>query len=168
MHGITRALGAAVALSFLGGCASIIKGTTHDVSINSNPTGASVKIYKAEGGALVAEGTTPYVAPLKRGDGFFAKGRYRVVIEKPGLPTREIAIDASVNGWYIAGNLLLGGLIGWLIIDPATGAMWSLDPDQINVDLGAPAPQGEKTAMLLKDEVPPALHALMKPLPQAR
>ena len=159
-----KALDAAVAFAVSGACASIIKGTTQNVSIDSNPTGASVKILKAEGGALVAEGTTPYVVPLKRGDGYFAKGRYRVVVEKPGHATREVAVDASPNGWYIAGNLVLGGLIGWLIIDPATGAMWSLEPDKITVDLGPE--QGPKTAVLLKDEVPPSLQAKMRPLPK--
>lgn len=161
-----EALGAAVAFTVLGACASIIKGSSENVSIDSNPAGASVKILKAEGGAVVAEGTTPYVVPLKRGDGFFAKGRYRVVVEKPGHATREVAIDASANGWYIAGNLVFGGLIGWLIIDPATGAMWSLDPDKITVDLGPE--QGPKTAVLLKDEVPLSLQAKMRPLSQIR
>lgn len=31
-----------------------------------------------------------------------------------------------MDGWYI-GNLLFGGLIGMLIVDPATGAMYKLD-----------------------------------------
>ncbi len=149
---------------FLGGCASIIKGTTQNVSIKSNPTSAGVKVYKSEGGVLVGEGTTPYLVELKRGSGFFSGGRYRVVVEKPGHAKKEIEITASANGWYIAGNLLLGGLIGWLIVDPATGAMWSLEPDDVTIELGPQ--QGEKTAVLLKDELPPELQARMKPLPQ--
>ncbi len=165
MHTIaSRGMGAALAVMFLGSCASIIKGTTQNVSIKSNPTGASVKVYKSEGGALVGEGTTPYLVELKRGSGFFSKGRYRVVVEKPGHAKKEFEIDASVNGWYIAGNLLLGGIIGWFIVDPATGAMWSLDPDDVTLELGPQ--QGEKTAVLLKDELPPELQAKMKPLPQ--
>jgi len=39
-----------------------------------------------------------------------------------------------VNGWYF-GNILLGGLIGMLIVDPATGAMYRLDSDYINETL---------------------------------
>lgn len=31
-----------------------------------------------------------------------------------------------MDGWYM-GNLLFGGFIGFLIVDPATGAMWKLD-----------------------------------------
>ncbi|MDY5520178.1 hypothetical protein, partial [Campylobacter lanienae] len=28
-----------------------------------------------------------------------------------------------------AGNFIFGGLLGWLIVDPATGAMWNLKPE---------------------------------------
>jgi hypothetical protein len=39
-----------------------------------------------------------------------------------------------VDGWYF-GNLLFGGLIGLLIVDPATGAMYKLEPNEINCNL---------------------------------
>ena len=35
-------------------------------------------------------------------------------------------MKATLDGWYI-GNIIFGGLLGILIIDPATGAMWRLD-----------------------------------------
>lgn len=34
---------------------------------------------------------------------------------------------------------MFGGLLGYLIIDPATGAMWTLDKKEINVALAASA-----------------------------
>lgn len=39
-----------------------------------------------------------------------------------------------MDGWYF-GNILFGGLIGFLIVDPATGAMYTLKPDTLNVHL---------------------------------
>lgn len=39
-----------------------------------------------------------------------------------------------MNGWYF-GNLLLGGVIGMLIVDPATGAMYRIETDLINETL---------------------------------
>ena len=41
--------------------------------------------------------------------------------------------DAYLNGWYI-GNVVFGGLIGLLIVDPETGAMWRLDENPIGVE----------------------------------
>jgi hypothetical protein len=35
----------------------------------------------------------------------------------------------------LAGNFLFGGLIGWIIVDPISGAMWTLKPENINADL---------------------------------
>ena len=43
-------------------------------------------------------------------------------------------VSAHVNGWYV-GNIVFGGLLGLLIIDPATGAMYSLSTKDTNVVL---------------------------------
>ena len=40
---------------------------------------------------------------------------------------------STMDGWFI-GNLLFGGIIGVLIVDPITGAMWKL-PKQLTVTL---------------------------------
>jgi len=39
-----------------------------------------------------------------------------------------------LSGWYW-GNILFGGLIGVLIVDPITGKMWKLPTDDITVNL---------------------------------
>jgi hypothetical protein len=39
-----------------------------------------------------------------------------------------------LNGWY-AGNILIGGIVGLLIVDPATGAMYKLGTDAIHETL---------------------------------
>ena len=54
---------------------------------------------------------------LKRGCGYFKKCKYRVLLEKGGYKQREVMLEGSPNGWYIGGNILLGGLIGWFIVD---------------------------------------------------
>jgi hypothetical protein len=58
------------------------------------------------------------------------------VFELPGYSQAEIKLDSSVSGWYF-GNLLLGGLIGMLIVDPLTGAMYNLTPEKIEQPLTA-------------------------------
>jgi hypothetical protein len=49
--------------------------------------------------------------------------RRKLTLEKEGYDKEEVNIEGDANAWYIAGNLVFGGLIGWLIVDPATGAM---------------------------------------------
>lgn len=64
-----------------------------------------------------------------------------------------------MNGWYIA-NIVFGGLVGFLIVDPATGAMYSLSPNDVNTLLEISNTESNKmqnnqnlTVMLI-DEVP--------------
>jgi len=46
----------------------------------------------------------------------------------------EVHVKLTVDGWYF-GNVLFGGLIGILIVDPATGAMYTLKPNELNINL---------------------------------
>jgi len=45
-------------------------------------------------------------------------------------------VQGEVNGWYF-GNVIFGGLIGLLAVDPATGAMYTLKPKEISTTLDA-------------------------------
>ncbi len=132
---------AALAVGPLSGCASIIKGSgPQQVYLQSKPAGADVQVILMPEGALVASGKTPYMATLAKSRGYFRGAKYRVVFQMPGYEQSEAFLDTSANGWYIAGNIVFGGLIGWLIVDPATGAMWSLDQEFMDVSLSPASP----------------------------
>lgn len=49
------------------------------------------------------------------------------------MPNQTVPLSADISGWYF-GNILFGGLIGMLIVDPATGAMWKL-PENVNASV---------------------------------
>lgn len=51
-----------------------------------------------------------------------------------GYDEKIISVECKLNGWYM-GNIVFGGLIGLLIVDPATGAMYKLDVDYIHETL---------------------------------
>jgi hypothetical protein len=170
------------AIAILGaGCASIIKGGGAEVvSIRSVPPDASVKIIDAKSRHLMATGRTPLVVPLPKSAGYFSGASYLVVFEKSGYQRQQVPFKAGLSGWYVGGNLLFGGLIGYLIVDPATGAMWTLDRE-LSVDLkptddapadaepsvAAPA-AGDLVAVLTVDELAaraPELLPRLRPLP---
>lgn len=138
---------AVVAAGVSSGCASIVKGTGPEkFTVQSRPPGADVKIFELPTNVVVASGKTPFTTALKKSRGFFQGAKYKVTLELPGFQTREALVDTRVSGWYVAGNIVFGGLIGWLIVDPATGAMWTLSSEQIDVPLeppgvSPPAPQ---------------------------
>ncbi len=53
---------------------------------------------------------------------------------KDGYEPRELTLSGTMSGWYI-GNILFGGLIGMLVVDPQTGAMYRLEPKSLEVTL---------------------------------
>ena len=76
---------------------------------------------------------TPSTVTLKAGSGFFRSSDYQVEVRKDGHEQRAALIPARTDGWYFA-NIIFGGLLGMLIVDPATGAMWHLgNPDTISL-----------------------------------
>ena len=62
---------------------------------------------------------------LKASTGFFNGADYTVNAKLANGETSTTSIRSEIDGWYIA-NLLFGGIIGLLIVDPATGAMYKL------------------------------------------
>lgn len=114
--------------TLLCGCASIISDSKYPVAVSSEPSEAIFKVVDSRG-MTIFQGKTPTVISLKSGDGYFKKSKYQVIFEKSGYSPKTLYIESSFDSWYI-GNCLFGGFdffIGFLVIDPLTGAMWKID-----------------------------------------
>jgi len=85
---------------------------TQEVSISSNPTGATVVINGQ------TKGKTPMVADLKR------KNTQLISIQLDGFSPYEVALSRSVSGW-VWGNIAFGGIVG-LVVDLASGSIYNL------------------------------------------
>lgn len=123
----------------LAGCATIVGDKTQLIDVSSTPSQAKVKISD-EASVTVFEGQTPTNVTLQKGGGYFHGKDYKVEVTKEGHQPQVVDLKTYANGWYVVGNILFGGLIGWLIVDPATGAMWNIDPEGVNVTLSQSAP----------------------------
>jgi hypothetical protein len=133
MKKLTNVLSLMVVVLFLSSCASIVSRSNWPLGINTTPSGAKVEIADRQG-RIVFSGISPAFLKLKSGDGFFAKQSYTVKLTMNGYFEKVLPLDCTLNGWYI-GNVFIGGLIGLLIVDPATGAMYRLERDYINETL---------------------------------
>jgi hypothetical protein len=80
------------------GCATIMHGSSQELSIASSPTGARVLVDGQE------HGRTPLVADLKR------KDKHVIRIELDGYMPYEVALARGTSGW-VWGNIVFGGLI---------------------------------------------------------
>lgn len=114
-----------VSCFLVSGCASIVSKSSYPVTITSNPDQATIVITD-EKGTQMYKGKTPTTLVLKSGEPYFHGKDYTVTFEKEGYEKQVASIHRELDGWYI-GNIIFGGLIGILIVDPLTGAMWKLD-----------------------------------------
>jgi hypothetical protein len=130
---LTKSLSVILIIFIFSSCASIVSRSTWPLTVNTNPNGANIEITN-KSGAIVYKGTTPATMTLKSGAGFFAKESYKIKLTLDGYSEKIIPVECTLNGWYI-GNIIFGGLIGLLVIDPATGAMYKLDREFINETL---------------------------------
>ncbi len=105
----------------LAACATIMQGSSQEVSVSSTPTGARVLVDGADAGK------TPYVAALKR------KDKHVIRIEMEGYEPFEMPLGRGTSGW-VWGNIVFGGIPG-LAIDAITGGMYKLKPEQVQATL---------------------------------
>ncbi len=118
---------------FTSSCASILSKSQYPLTITTDPSGASVAVSDHKG-MEIFKGTSPATVSLQSGAGFFKRASYQVSVSKAGYETQMVPVQFKVDGWYW-GNLLLGGVIGMLIIDPATGAMYKIDSEYMAITL---------------------------------
>lgn len=156
-------LAAATLATALAGCATIMGTPTQTVPISSTPSEAKVLITD-EAGVEVFAGSTPTSVTLNKSTGRYWGGKsFTVTISKPGFKTQTIPVTSSPNGWYIAGNFVFGGLIGWFAVDPMSGNMYTLSPEAVASNLPAEAAAHNNRAsdgsiaILLLQDVPPQL-----------
>ncbi len=152
-------------VSLLSGCATIVGEPTQLLPIASSPDGATVVIID-ERGAEVFKGVTPTTVTLAKSDGsYWGKKEYTAVISKDGFSRYELPIKSSANGWYIGGNLIFGGIIGYFIVDPLNGNMYTLSVKDINATLAPTeainASGKEQVNIVLVDDIPEALKPKM-------
>lgn len=112
--------------------------------ILSQPDGADGEIVDTTTGTSIAKFKTPYTATLERGAGYFQKKYYDIKITRDGYLPENMTITPELSGWYFA-NLLFGGGIGAIIVDPVTGSMWTFYQKDVRVKLYIDTPEGRKT-----------------------
>lgn len=130
-----RVVGIVALAATLGGCASVTRGTTENISIASTPSGAEATVSGLE---VPTTCVTPCVVVAKR------SADISVTFAKPGYRTETVTLHKEVPGAGaagFAGNLLAGGLVG-MGVDAATGAAQDHKPNPVLMTLkpvGQPA-----------------------------
>lgn len=125
LSSILTRLGIAILLVAMAGCATVTRGTTVSLQVESEPSGADIKLSTGQ------TGTTPSSFKVQRDESL------TVTISKPGYETATVQVtsqiaDAGAVG--MAGNVVVGGIIG-AGVDAVTGATKELKPNPVKVTL---------------------------------
>jgi hypothetical protein len=109
----------------LGGCATITRGTTDQVQLQSEPSEARATT------SIGQSCLTPCTLTMSR------KDEFTVSFSKDGYEPQQVDVKTQVAGSGaagFAGNILFGGVIG-MGADVATGAALEHVPNPVRVDL---------------------------------
>ena len=123
-----------VALSvMLGGCASVTRGTTENISISSTPSGVEAVVSGME---VPTTCTTPCSVVVKR------NADISITFQKEGYEPQIVPLSRDIptsGAAGFAGNLLLGGVVG-MGVDAATGAATDHKPNPVIATMQPSAP----------------------------
>ena len=123
----------ALTLAVCSGCATVFNWDNRgSITLQSSQPGATVEVYNR--GELVGSLVTPVSYEVRSSAGYFKRASYEFRFLKEGYePVSEVR-RGRFSAWYWW-NIMLGGAIGMLIVDPLTGSMFWIDDSPICVDL---------------------------------
>ncbi len=120
----------------LGGCASVTRGTTENISITSTPSGVEATVSGLD---VPTTCITPCAIVAKR------SADISISFAKPGFGTEVVTLTKEVpatGAAGFAGNVLAGGLIG-MGVDAATGAALDHKPNPVIVTMKPTGPAAQ-------------------------
>jgi PEGA domain len=123
-----RLVGIVALAAAVGGCASVTRGTTENISITSTPSGAEATISGLD---VPTACVTPCAIVAKR------SADISITFAKPGFETEVVTLTKEVpatGAAGFAGNVLAGGLIG-MGVNAATGAAQDHKPNPVIVTM---------------------------------
>ena len=142
-----RYVGSVLIVTFLlGGCATVTRGTTNQVTVSSEPLGAE---------AISSTGLicpmTPCTWEISR------KTEFAVTFRKQGYQPQQAQVGTKIAGSGaagFAGNIVIGGIIG-MGVDAASGATLEHYPNPVFVTLQpVSGPRPKKTKPVQTPPVP--------------
>lgn len=130
-----------LAILFVSGCATLFRGTSQDLQLDSTPSGAIATL--SDGQSCV----TPCTMRISRGNA------YNIKFAKEGCESQVQLISPHLAGSGVVEAILLGG-----IIDFADGAVYDEDPNPIEsglqCKLASAAPVSPSAAAAIASDQP--------------
>jgi hypothetical protein len=114
MNAFKTSITLVISALFLASCATMIRGTEQQVTVNTLPVGADVKFSNGQ------SCKSPCTITTKRDQSL------QITLNKEGCQTHSASMIPQLSG----GGVLLGG-----VVDYGTGAVYDLQPNPLSVNL---------------------------------
>lgn len=144
---------AILAALWLTGCASVVRGTSEDVRIETTPADAVITTSLGNGCP-----SSPCVVSVKR------KLEFTVTATREGYDTATVAVKTKVSGEGaagFAGNVVAGGVIG-MGVDAVNGAALDHVPNPVIIVM-TPAGTAPDAPLVVPDKAAPKPKPVAKP-----
>ena len=112
----------------LTGCASVFSVSEYPVHLDSVPSDMEIVVTDRNGN-IEYRGQTPAIVDLDARGGYFVRETFTVELYDAGKVVGRTQIKGGIDLWYFVNFISRPWttLVGFFVIDPITGAMWSLD-----------------------------------------
>jgi len=111
-------------IAYFTGCATIARGTSQKITINSNVSGASIELNG------VPIGVTPFTGEFKKGK------NNTITIREEGYVSQSFILKKKIDGvaFFVGNFFIIGGTTG-STTDGISGAMWLYNPTTYFIQL---------------------------------
>lgn len=116
-------------------CATIRSESVYSIPVSTVPDSSTIKVFDKKGRNIIVT-QSPDTLILKAGDGYFKRAEYLIEVSHKNYITKKEPIYFVIDRKYIQ-NVFLSFFmpIGFLIVDPISGAMWQPEKQEIKINL---------------------------------
>ena len=117
------------------GCATMRSRSVYSIPINTTPENATINVIDRKGKEIIRT-QSPDTLLLKASSGYFKRAEYLVEVSHDSYQTKKVTLYFVTDGKYLQ-NVFLSFFmpIGFLLIDPISGAMWMPEKQEMEVVL---------------------------------
>ena len=119
------------------GCATMRSESVYSLPVITTPVNAEIKVIDRKGKEIINT-QSPDTLVLKSSSGYFKRAEYLIEVSHSGYETKKDTLHFVIDEKYYQNFLTSYFMpIGFLLIDPVSGAMWRPEEQEIEIILNS-------------------------------
>lgn len=119
------------------GCATMRSESVYSLPISTTPVNAEIRVIDKKGKEIIST-HSPDTLVLKSSSGYFKRAAYLIEVSHSGYETKKDTIHFVTDKKYYQNFFTSFFMpIGFLLIDPVSGAMWKPEKQEMEIILNS-------------------------------